>query len=236
MDDPLTPRANAGDAPDARTPHTPPPPRRAGARLDVYIDAPGREGLAGTTPGNLFAPLIDDDTGSIPPDGRPLAEQPKWRRDFPIDWPEDHYVARRDFVKFTTLTSLAFATGQVWIGVQNWLRRRRGLPPQARIVELAKLAPGTSFAFRYPDAHDDAVLCRMQDGAIVAFGQRCTHLSCAVVPRPEQSTFFCPCHQGSFDMASGRPLAGPPRRPLDRIKVEVRGGEVWAVGIERRTV
>ena len=27
-----------------------------------------------------------------------------------IDWPEDHYVERRDFVKFLVLTSLAFAS------------------------------------------------------------------------------------------------------------------------------
>ena len=40
-------------------------------------------------------------------------EPPKWRRDFPIDSPQDQYVARRDFMKFMVLTSLAFAVGQV---------------------------------------------------------------------------------------------------------------------------
>src|SRR5205814_2092924 len=28
------------------------------------------------------------------PDGRPAAAQPAWRTDFPIDTPQDHYVAR----------------------------------------------------------------------------------------------------------------------------------------------
>ena len=59
------------------------------------------------------------------PDGRPLEAQPAWRRDFPIDWPQDAYVERRDFVKFMVLTSAAFAIGQLWIGAQNWWRRRR---------------------------------------------------------------------------------------------------------------
>lgn len=49
------------------------------------------------------------------PDGRSADEQPAWRDDFPIDWPEDHYVARRDYTKFMVLTSLAFAVGQLWI-------------------------------------------------------------------------------------------------------------------------
>ena len=33
------------------------------------------------------------------PDGLPVEQQPKWRRDFPIDWPQDEYVSRRDLVK-----------------------------------------------------------------------------------------------------------------------------------------
>lgn len=58
---------------------------------------------------------------SVPPDGRPEEEQPRWRRDFPIDWPEDQYVSRRDFTKFMVLTSLAFTVGQFWILFQNFL-------------------------------------------------------------------------------------------------------------------
>ena len=70
-----------------------------------------------------------NEQSAVGPDGLPESEQPAWRRDFPIDWPQDHYVARRDFTKFLVLTSLAFAVGQCWIVVQNWLRKRRGLPP-----------------------------------------------------------------------------------------------------------
>jgi hypothetical protein len=45
--------------------------------------------------------------------------QPAWRRDFPIDWPQDHYVARRDFTRFLVLTSLPFALVQLGIGLVN---------------------------------------------------------------------------------------------------------------------
>ena len=50
---------------------------------------------------------------SVPPDGRPYSDQPQWRNDFPIDWPQDEFVARRDFTKFLVLTSFAFVAGQV---------------------------------------------------------------------------------------------------------------------------
>jgi hypothetical protein len=35
---------------------------------------------------------------------------------------------------------------------------------------------------------------------------------------------------------SGRPVAGPPRRPLSRVRLEVRRGDLFAVGVEERTV
>lgn len=55
---------------------------------------------------------IDDATKTAFPDGQPEHEQPKWRRDFPIDVEADEYGARRDFTKFMVLTSLAFVCGQ----------------------------------------------------------------------------------------------------------------------------
>ena len=100
--------------------------------IDARVDTPQREGLTGTAPASLYRPVVDTDEITRAPDGRPLDEQPKWRRDFPIDTPQDLYVARRDFMKFMVLTSLAFTVGQFWIAAQNWLRRRRGA---ARVEE-----------------------------------------------------------------------------------------------------
>lgn len=213
-----------------------PDAREDARKLDVRVDTPARDGLAGTAPSSVFAPLADPELVTIPPDGRPLDAQPDWRKDFPIDWPEDHYVARRDFVKYLTLTSLAFSAGQIWLVAQNWWRRRRGRPPEKRIAALASIAPGSSITFKYPGDDDDAILVRAPDGALVAYGQECTHLSCAVIPKPEKGMIHCPCHEGLFDLMTGRPVAGPPRRPLDRIVLEVRNGQVWATALERRTI
>jgi Rieske Fe-S protein len=179
---------------------------------------------------------IEREQITIPPDGKPLAEQPKWRKDFPIDWPEDHFVARRDFTKFMVLTSFAFVVGQAWIVVQNFLRERRGQPPMRRIAGLNELPVGQSLVFAYPEAHDTCLLVHTGEKSFVAFSQKCTHLSCAVVPEPEKGRFFCPCHNGSFDLETGKPLAGPPRRTLPRIKLEIVNGAVYAAGVEFSTV
>ena len=67
---------------------------------------------------------------------------------------------------------------------------------------------------------------------LLAYDQKCTHLSCAVVPEVEHVRLACPCHKGYFDLATGRPVAGPPRRPLPRVTVHVRDGVVYATGVE----
>jgi Rieske Fe-S protein len=206
------------------------------APLDVLIDSPGREGLTGTTPATLYKPLPVRDQVTIPPDGRPPATQPQWRKDFPIDWPQDQYVARREFSKFMVLTSLAFAVGQVWIGVKNALRRRTGQPPIQRVAALADVPVGASIVFQYPTHHDPCLLIRPEAKVLLAYSQSCTHLSCAVVPKVKEKCIHCPCHEGCFELSSGRPIAGPPRRPLARVAVEIRQGVVYATGIERSTV
>lgn len=173
---------------------------------------------------------------SIAPDGRPLEDQAKWRQDFPIDWAQDHYVARRDFTKFMVLTSFAFVVGQLWIVVQNFLRLRRGEPAIQQVARLSEIPVGESVTFDYPAAHDSCVLVRTGEQHFIAFSQKCTHLSCAVVPQPENNCFYCPCHEGRFDLETGKPTAGPPRRPLPRIKLEIRNDAIYATGVEVSTV
>jgi Rieske Fe-S protein len=165
------------------------------------------------------------------PDGLPVSEQPAWRQDFPIDWPQDHFAARRDFTKFLVLTSLPFALVQVGLGLLNRFRRREQ-PPAKAIAALADIPIGGVLVFHYPEEHDPCLLLRPDADTLRAFSQKCTHLGCAVTPEPEQHRFFCPCHRGYFALDSGRALAGPPRRPLPRIILQVRDGVVYATGVE----
>jgi len=203
--------------------------------IDPAINTPGREGLTGTAPADLYGPVFDREQVTIAPDFRPLDAQPAWRQDFPIDWPQDVYVERRDFMKFMVLTSATFALGQLWIALQNWYRQRRGQLPMQRVAAIGDVAVGGALSFTYPGEHDRCLLVRLTDREFVAFGQKCTHLSCAVIPRPEENSFYCPCHEGRFDLRTGVPTAGPPQRPLTRVLLDVRGQDIYAVGIEERT-
>ena len=177
----------------------------------------------------------DRDQLTVAPDGKPEADQPRWRQDFPIDWPQDEYIARREFTKFMVLTSFAFAVGQLWILAQNHFRRSRRALPAREIAAVDEIPVGSSRIFNYPGEHEPALLVRLDESRFVAYDQRCTHLVCPVIPQVEAGRFYCPCHEGSFDLVSGRPLAGPPRRPLTRVRLEIRAGRIFATGIEERT-
>ena len=176
--------------------------------------------------------LRDGEWVTVPPDGQSETEQPRWRQDFPIDWPQDDYISRRDFTKFMVLVSLAFSVGQFWLLIQNFLRRRQGQLPLQEIARLDQLLVGGSLIFYYPEEHQPCLLVRLDEQTFVAYDQLCTHLSCPVIPQPEEGHLHCPCHEGLFDLATGQPLAGPPRRPLSRITLEVRADRVYATGIE----
>lgn len=181
-------------------------------------------------------PERDPELHTVPPDRNSADVQPQWRHDFPIDTPQDNYVARRDFTKFLCLTSFAFAVGQFTIAVQNWIRRRRGKPPVMKITELSRVPVGGVLVFHYPNEAEPCLLLRTDAETLVAYSQKCTHLTCAVVPDHEAGRLLCPCHHGYFETSTGRPLAGPPRRPLPRITLLIKGDVVYATGIERSTI
>ena len=176
----------------------------------------------------------DFDQITVAPDGRPDFEQPQWRQDLPVDWPQDHYIARRDFTKFLVLTSFAFTVGQFWIVVQNFFRARRGESPLQIIARVEEVPVRGALTFTYPDEHDQCVLVRLDQQSFAAYSRQCTHLSCSVVPEPDKGRFYCPCHEGAFEIATGSPIGGPPRRPLARIKLDFKQGAIYATGVELR--
>ncbi|MGE3108530.1 MAG: ubiquinol-cytochrome c reductase iron-sulfur subunit [Phycisphaerales bacterium] len=171
----------------------------------------------------------------LTPDGRPPTQQPQWRRDFPIDTAQDNFVARRDFTKFMVLISASFVAGQGWIALKT-LRGNHGETGPRAIAREDELAVGQAALFFFPGEHDSCLLVRAGEGEFLAYSNKCSHLSCPVTPDVPSGKLLCPCHHGSFDLSTGRPLAGPPRRPLAKVLLEVRDGTVYATGVEERTV
>lgn len=157
-------------------------------------------------------------------------QNPKWRQDFPIEWEGDHYVSRREMVKFLTLGSLLLAAAN-WVTALASKVLHPGSHAERYIAPVSALDASGSILFCYPTEQDPCIAVRTPEGKIVAYSQVCTHLSCAVVYDKAENGLFCPCHHGLFDL-EGRPVAGPPIRPLPRITIEQRGDELYATAME----
>ena len=158
-------------------------------------------------------------------------QEPLWRDEFSIDMANDRYVARRQFSKFLILTSLGMFVGNVWILIRSWFGAQLLFPPQA-IGAIDDVAVGEVKLFSYPTPEDPCILIRTAPDTVVAYSQKCTHLSCAVYYAREQNRLECPCHEGYFAVEDGRVLQGPPPRPLPRVILRRDGNNLIATGVE----
>ena len=159
--------------------------------------------------------------------GATCKKSAKWHDDFPVEWEGDNYVTRREMVKFLTLGSLFLAVAN-WVTALGSSILRRGSQKRQLLGSSCDLKANSSALFRYPTAKDPCIAVRTAEGKLVAYSQVCTHLSCAVVYDKTEQSLFCPCHNGRFNLERGAPIAGPPTRPLPRIRLEESGGQIYA--------
>lgn len=107
--------------------------------------------------------------------------------------------------------------------------------PAQRSAELATITeimltadkmPPAGTALQFLFGNRPAILIHLEDGALVCFDAVCTHLGCTVQFQPEQKRIHCACHGGTYDMATGKNVAGPPPKPLKPFKVETIDGQI----------
>jgi len=153
-----------------------------------------------------------------------------WKDEFSVFTADERYVNRRQFTKFLTLTSLAMFAGNVWILLRSRFDRKP-VYPRAAVAAVEEIPVGGVKIFAYPTPADPCIMVRTAPDTWVAYGQKCTHLSCAVYYEKESNRLECPCHQGFFNVADGSVLQGPPQRPLARVQLERSAGQLIAIRV-----
>jgi menaquinol-cytochrome c reductase iron-sulfur subunit len=135
-------------------------------------------------------------------------------------------IAAASFV----LPSLGFAIGPIFeSNVSRWetVGRVDQFPENNYIPTVLTVTPGIG------EAGKTTVYVRKRNPAIdtdrydlhtpfIAISDRCAHLGCPVRWVDAAERFICPCHGGVYDLL-GRPVSGPPVRPLDRFYTRVVG-------------
>jgi Rieske Fe-S protein len=143
----------------------------------------------------------------------------------------DPQITRRNYLKVLAVLSGGLAAGSVAVSAGAFRRRTQDAANELVITDRASAVPvGGEVRFAYPTHGDPAMLVRLGSDHWVAYSAVCTHLSCEVLWRPENRELFCPCHDGHFDVDTGTPTGGPPKRPLPAIRLERRGDAIVAIG------
>lgn len=136
---------------------------------------------------------------------------------------------RRNFVKVIAGIIVAAIIGALW-GLREWYHRR--LNPVRLVAQTSEIPVRGMKIFQYPTDVAPCILIRTSETEYVAYSRICTHNSCPVLWRPDDSVLFCPCHNGVFSVKDGGVLQGPPPKPLPRVQLQIRGNEIFAVGME----
>ncbi len=100
--------------------------------------------------------------------------------------------------------------------------------------DLRQLKPGAPLTAEYVVQRKDgwmladevrqALVIGDGRGGVTVFSSICTHAGCSVEWKGTQ--FFCPCHDGRFDL-NGSVVSGPPPRPLVRLPHSIEGNRLY---------
>ena len=146
---------------------------------------------------------------------------------------ESKALSRRSFLGWIVAAAGAFVTATVGLPIV-------GLVISPALAEKAKswvqVGPLADFPIGVPTfaeftifrkdgwveepARKSLWVLRKSEQEVTVFNGRCTHLGCAYSWKTEgehASHFFCPCHDGVYDI-SGKVIGGPPPRPLDDLE------------------
>ena len=135
-------------------------------------------------------------------------------------------VSRRTFLRYLLKGSLLGLLGAAFYPIARYLYPPRGAEPSVSSVVAAKtgeVAANQAKIFRF--GNRPGILIHTLHDEFKAFSAVCTHLNCTVQYDEDASVIWCACHNGKYDL-NGQVISGPPPRPLEAYKVNVRGDEV----------
>ena len=155
-------------------------------------------------------------------------DSPAWKENYPVRQIEEHGRSRREFGKFL---GCAIACGAGFAAMKPIILPSEKLADAIEVAGVNEIPVGGYKLFKYPDDHSPCILVHLREGEFVAYSQSCTHLMCPVHYQPDEMRFYCPCHEGYFNVEDGSVQSGPPPRPLPQYPVAIKDGKVLVGGV-----
>lgn len=150
-----------------------------------------------------------------------------------IGKPSTSETSRRRFIDLLLGVSLLGWLGSIAYPIIRYLKPlpQSGATGPTRLTrdEASKLEQNKFVIV--PVSGQRVIVLQSQD-ELLALSAKCTHEGCTVTYVPGQSSIWCPCHDGRFDL-SGRVLSGPPPKPLAKYMAKRQPDGVIVISEER---
>jgi len=136
--------------------------------------------------------------------------------------------SRRDFLADAVLgTGTALGLGSLAFRFLQYLY------PVVLPIKLVEFAAGNAGdipvgGVRLVHLPEGPVMLEKTDTEVRALSAVCTHLGCIIQWDAGAKKFICPCHHGMYDV-NGNVVSGPPLRPLEKLQVKLRDGQVFVL-------
>ena len=135
-------------------------------------------------------------------------------------------ISRRAFLRSIFNGGFLALLGAALYPILRYLTPPKGTEASIASVVAAKvgdLKTNQAKIFRF--GNRPGLLVNTPQGELKAFSAVCTHLNCTVQYDSSDSIIWCACHNGKYDL-NGQVISGPPPRPLDPYRVNLRGDDV----------
>ena len=135
-------------------------------------------------------------------------------------------ITKREFINYILTGALMALAVTAAYSLSRYIMPPEGTETAVSSVVAGKmgaLLPNSGKIFKFGDK--PGLLINTAGGELLAFNAVCTHLNCTVQYDPQARYIWCPCHNGRFDL-NGKVISGPPPRPLEQYKVNIRGEDI----------
>lgn len=142
----------------------------------------------------------------------------------------EHELSRKEFITYAIPGFAAVWSLMAAYPIYRYLEPKEGEGEahtkvgSVNLGEANKIPKGSGQNFRFGST--PAIITHTEDGEFHAFKAVCTHLGCTVQFRQDKQDIWCACHGGCYDAGSGKNIAGPPPKPLDKLKVAIENGNL----------
>ncbi len=135
-------------------------------------------------------------------------------------------IPRRRFVNFILGGGILTTVGSIFVPLINFVlppKKQEAVQSSVVAAKVGDLSLNSGKVFRF--GTKPGILIHTQQDEYVAFSAICTHLQCTVQYRKDFKHIWCACHNGHYDL-TGKNISGPPPRPLEAYKVDLRGDDI----------